>query len=1246
MAGISQQFIDVLPEMSGFAPQLRRGLDTAKSRADFQISPTVDTKKMLSGVGRGAMNAGKTGGKLFGDTFKGAVGKIALGTFLGNALTGGVKAGMSGLKKLLSDSFAEAAESIEVGKKTEQLIKTTGKAANLSAAQVGKLAESISAKTAVDDEAIQSGANLLLTFKMVRNEVGKGNNVFDRATQAAVDLAATGFGSIEGNSKMLGKALQDPLKGLAALSKAGVTFTEGQKKQIKAMVESGDLLGAQKIILDELEGQVGGVAAASASNVKKMQVSWGNLKEQLGTALMPAFESLAGVINKHVFPAMSKAIEKTEKLKPVFDNTSDAITIFANVWTGKGSGDLTRDPPWMDRAIDIAEKTRNAYDTLASGVSKSFKTIGAAGALLGGGKFTKEIGEALGVKGNSPVVKGILGIRKFFVDAFGNIDFEKVKTDLKRVVDGLQPILAPIGRIVSSAFAALNGLKETVLTNVADLVEEHGPKIAQFFKDIEPGISKLVTGIGDFGEKAAPVIKGIIDEILSALERNGPQINSMLTSLGSIFENLGKVMEKVGPVIAPIIGKVLDTAIGLADAALKVIDGIFTSITGLFSGDQKQINAGLDKVFEGIGKWWETNQELNKSIFFNIAASVFGIPYEDLEKAKKAVDSNFAYLGGSASKSLEDGFKSIGGDPKASTQVNLSNIVAKALAIGGGTIAGNVSNMKKNFDTGWATISGATGRAWDTIKSTISNRFSEAKTNVSNTLGTIGATVSQHWEGLKTNTSNAWGTVKATATSRFNEARTNISNTAGTIGATVANKWEGLKTNTSNTWNTIKSTAATKWNELKTTASNKFGEIKTTITGIWDSLKTSVSRATSAMGKAIGDAFNKIKGAAATPINFVIGTVWNDGLRKMINSIPGVPDFDPAPTIKGYAQGGVLPGWSPGKDIHQFTSATGGRLALSGGEAIMRPEFTRAIGGASGVAALNAAARKGGGAAVAALLGSQNHAEGGLVSFKGGRFTSPFAAALQAVAKKVAFSIFQGGWRPATSYSGTSHQGDAVDAGPVSAKLVRTMRDYGVAAWDRTNMGAWAPHVHGVPVNGKVGTALGSAKWQASDYLNGGNGLNGRDNGAGSGYRPGVTPAGDFLGGFADVFTKLPGQFDDLKKNLDSMSNSEWGTIARQAITQPIRDARNWINEKIPGPGPLPGFASGGIATKGGLASVGERGKETVMLPTGSVTYPNGRVEMQISNWEEGKGWFEMKTRDQINQNEAFNGVMNRQGAN
>jgi len=258
-----------------------------------------------------------------------------------SARTGGLTAGMAaGFGKIVAAMGAvatvqvftgfinEARDARKVSALTESIIKSTGGAAKISAKQVGALAEAISNKTGVDDEAVQSGANLLLTFKNVRNEVGKGANIFDRATAAAVDLSAAGFGEVSATSKMLGKALNDPLKGITALGRAGVTFTADQKKQIATLVETGKTLEAQKIILQEVESQVGGAAAAAADPMQKLGVIVGNLKERIGTAFLPIIDKAATVLGNILPGAVDKASVGFKALGSAFregDVTSDGF---------------------------------------------------------------------------------------------------------------------------------------------------------------------------------------------------------------------------------------------------------------------------------------------------------------------------------------------------------------------------------------------------------------------------------------------------------------------------------------------------------------------------------------------------------------------------------------------------------------------------------------------------------------------------------------------------------------------------------------------------------------------------------------------------------------------------------------------------------------------------------------------------------------------------------------------------------
>ena len=184
-----------------------------------------------------------------------------------------------------------------------------------------KLAEKTAMATGMDNLAIKATQAKLLTFKNLAKTADQVGGSFDRATAAAIDLAAAGFGTAESNAVQLGKALEDPIKGIAALSKSGVTFTEVEKDKIKALVESGKLLAAREIILKALETQVGGTAVATANSTDIMKEGFAQFQQQLGLALMPVLEK--------VTPLLLKIAEWAKNNPGVFLAIASAVGILA-----------------------------------------------------------------------------------------------------------------------------------------------------------------------------------------------------------------------------------------------------------------------------------------------------------------------------------------------------------------------------------------------------------------------------------------------------------------------------------------------------------------------------------------------------------------------------------------------------------------------------------------------------------------------------------------------------------------------------------------------------------------------------------------------------------------------------------------------------------------------------------------------------------------------------------------------------
>jgi hypothetical protein len=226
---------------------------------------------------------------------------------------------IAGAGVLIGRSLADAADSQRVFAQTEATLKSTGTTANGTARQIAGLAASLQKSTAFNDEAILSGQNLLLTFKGIQNQAGAGNDIFDQASATMLDFArAMNTGPSEAAIK-LGKALQDPTRGVTALRKSGVDFTKDQMEMIKSLQESGDLMGAQKIVLAELQSQFGGSAAAYAKTftgqLESMNNELNDLSEEIGLIVMPAvqgmiteFRELIPVIG----PQLKAAIESVD----------------------------------------------------------------------------------------------------------------------------------------------------------------------------------------------------------------------------------------------------------------------------------------------------------------------------------------------------------------------------------------------------------------------------------------------------------------------------------------------------------------------------------------------------------------------------------------------------------------------------------------------------------------------------------------------------------------------------------------------------------------------------------------------------------------------------------------------------------------------------------------------------------------------------------------------------------------------
>ena len=538
--------------------------------AALRVLVYADTSPLRKQVPAEAEAAGEEAGAASGKSFGSKFASVAMKAI---AVIGAAEV----VSKLVEAGEAAA----KVTSATASVIAATGGAANVSAEQVSKLADQIMRNTGIDKEAIEAGSNMLLTFRNVRNEAGKGNDIFDQANVALTNMtAAMNGGNVtsEGLRKQaiqLGKALNDPITGMTALRRVGVQFTAQQTEQIKAMAKSGNVLGAQKIILGELTKEFGGAAASYDTPMKQLAASTHELEVQLGTALLPVFDAVSGWLSTVGIPLLETF-----------------------------GGWLAKNKQWVVPLVA-------AFATFASTlylVSKAFEVATAAAKLFG---FTLEL--SLG-----PIGLIILGLVALGVGLYVlwtksatfrvivEAAFNGVKAVALAVVNWFARSFVPFFTVtIPGAFNAVIAWVRAHWPVIVALLTGPIGIAAELIIRYRNQILNSLTSLGHWMTTTFPgyfvsawrTITGVFSHSASALAgAGGALISGLMAGISGAMRGMGGWLNRV--VVQPII-RAVKGFFGIHSPS-TVMEGVGGNlVAGLFSGLQHDAGGMVSKVFGG-----------------------------------------------------------------------------------------------------------------------------------------------------------------------------------------------------------------------------------------------------------------------------------------------------------------------------------------------------------------------------------------------------------------------------------------------------------------------------------------------------------------------------------------------------------------------------------------------------------------------------------------------------------------------
>lgn len=469
----------------------------------------------------------------------------------------------------------------------ESRLKGLGPAALEASPAFQKMASDLQKATGRGNEEILRMQTKLLTFRHI------GPEIFGELSETVLDVAEVMEGGLKGATLQLGKALEDPARRVSELSRAGITFTNAQQDMIRAMQESGDLLGAQKLVLAEVRAQYAGAARDArdtlAGAMRAASAAWGDflevvMQESGGQgAFRTAIESFITAINwlADNWGAFESAFHMTMDaiVGSTVEGVAEILDQFA-VWA-EGLSRIAQAIPLYpqtlkDRAAESAQILRSMADDVtlfseslhetfqekAEAALKRFEvgTISAAGTIRGFGADVEQLGDEA-----EETMKKLQDMVKAAAERM------KVRESTERIREEY------IDRLVDG----LDDIKELPIT-LADTV---GPEAAEILQNATESAAEAAAP--SFGQTIGDAVATAIGQALASGDVKGA-VQGLGNALASAASTA--IAESVGGVQ----GAILGAGVG------GLISGLVGSLFGGGGGPPpfQQIDLGTTRVFQ------------------------------------------------------------------------------------------------------------------------------------------------------------------------------------------------------------------------------------------------------------------------------------------------------------------------------------------------------------------------------------------------------------------------------------------------------------------------------------------------------------------------------------------------------------------------------------------------------------------------------------------------------------------------
>lgn len=582
-------------------------LEIGGKLSNSYLKSTSGATKALDGIGKSVSG--------LKNMLVGAVGALGVGLSLDSIIeeTGAAEGAMSQLNAVL---------------------KSTGDVSGVSQKQAVDLADSFSGVTEFSKDTTLSAEDMLLTFTNI------GKDVFPTATSTVLDMSQALGQDTKSSAIQFGKALNDPINGITALKRVGVTFTAAQKDQITAMVKAGNTAGAQKVILQELNREFGNSAKAAGETLPgQLDIAKNTLKEveaSIGEGLLPTIKTVMPVV-------ISLARQFGDSIKEHQGDIKNAVAAIANIGAtiikdvappveeilgfifshgklvvGVITGIAGAVAIWkgVTLAANIAEQAHNTLIVL--GALRSGALTATTGALTEA--KTLELGitgdatvaqwglNAAMIAGAWPILAIVAGVALLAVGVYELVKhwgavstfFKKLWGDITKIfftaINAIVGFAKQWGPLILSAILPMVGIPLLII--------QHWKQISAFFVNLWNGVKSVTESIGNgIKDVVVAIWNGVVTVIMAPVNVIKAVFSAISNAIGAFKESWTNGFTEMQTPLETLFAAVAEILFDIRAFFINVFNGIKNAVSAPFKAmvtAGKQVITGIKQVFGGF----------------------------------------------------------------------------------------------------------------------------------------------------------------------------------------------------------------------------------------------------------------------------------------------------------------------------------------------------------------------------------------------------------------------------------------------------------------------------------------------------------------------------------------------------------------------------------------------------------------------------------------------------------------------